>query len=113
MPDPTSTDPWSTIGELVAWLDRNNGRDPHELTLRVMKIGEEFGEAVEARIGELGQNPRKPASHTRQDLADELCDVIVTAMVALTSVVDDPRAVFEAKLRKIADRVSAFEAQRA
>ncbi|MFG1963127.1 MazG-like family protein [Nonomuraea sp. NPDC049028] len=97
----------------MAWLDHNNGRDDHEITLRIMKIGEEFGEAVQARIGELGQNPRKPASHTREDVADELCDVIVTAMVALGSVVDDPQDVFQSKLRKISDRVAALEASRA
>ncbi|MGV9536578.1 MazG-like family protein [Streptosporangium sandarakinum] len=104
-PDPT----WPTITELVDWLDRSNGRDPHEVTLRIMKIGEELGEAIEARIGVLGQNPRKPASHTTGDLADELCDVIVTAMVALGSVVDDPAAVFAAKLRTIRDRVATLE----
>jgi NTP pyrophosphatase (non-canonical NTP hydrolase) len=109
MPDRT----WTTIADLVAWLDRSNGRDPHEVTLRILKIGEEFGEAVEARIGELGQNPRKPSSHTRQDLADELGDVIVTAMVALASCVDDPQTVFEEKLRKIADRVAALETDHA
>lgn len=113
MPEPIPASPWPTIAELVAWLDHSNGRDDHELTLRIMKIGEEFGEAVQARIGELGQNPRKPASHTRDDLADELCDVIVTAMVALGSVVDNPQGMFEAKLRKISDRVAALEASRA
>lgn len=107
------TSPWATIAELVAWLDRSNGRDDHELTLRILKIGEEFGEVVQARIGQLGQNPRKGSTHTRQDLAGELCDVIVTAMVALGSVVDDPQQVFEAKLRKIRDRVDALEATRA
>ncbi|MEO3869363.1 hypothetical protein ABGB18_11075 [Nonomuraea sp. B12E4] len=54
-------------------------------------------------------NPRKGASHTREELADELNDTIVTAMVAVASTVDDPRAGFEAKLRKIRDRVTALE----
>jgi hypothetical protein len=110
--DPRDT--WGTIAELVAWLDRSNGRDPHELTLRIMKIGEEFGEVVQARIGMTGQNPRKGSTHTLDDVADEICDVIVivTAMVALGSVVDDPCAVFEAKLRKIRDRVDTLEASR-
>jgi hypothetical protein len=109
---PETGEPWGTVADLVAWLDRSNGRDPHEVTLRVMKIGEEFGEAVEARIGMLGQNPRKPASHTVDDLAGELCDVIVTAMVALASTVEDPHVVFNEKLRKIRDRVDALEESR-
>jgi NTP pyrophosphatase (non-canonical NTP hydrolase) len=105
-------DTWDTIAELVAWLDRSNGRDEHELTLRIMKIGEEFGEVVQARIGMTGQNPRKGSTHTRDDVADELCDVIVTAMVALGSVVDDPQQTFEAKLKRIRDRVDTLEASR-
>ncbi|MEU3690670.1 MazG-like family protein [Streptomyces narbonensis] len=31
--------------------------------LRVLKIGEAYGEAVEALTGALGANPRKGASH--------------------------------------------------
>jgi NTP pyrophosphatase (non-canonical NTP hydrolase) len=101
---------WSTIADLVAWLDRSNGRSEHEITLRIVKLFEEAGEAAQARIGMLGQNPRKGATHTSADLADELVDVIVTAMVALSSVTEDPQAVFEAKLQAIADRVAGLEA---
>lgn len=100
---------WSTIAELVAWLDRENGRTAEEMTLRILKIGEEFGEVAQARIGQLGQNPHKGTTHTRQDVADKLSDVIVTAMVALASLVDDPEQVFAAKLQRIADRVKALE----
>ncbi len=100
---------WGTIAELVAWLDRENGRTPEELMLRLLKIGEEFGEVAAAYIGMTGQNPRKGTTHTQQDVADELGDVIVTAMVALASLVDDPERVFTAKLRRIADRVRALE----
>ncbi len=100
---------WSTIAALVAWLDRSNGRSEHEVTLRIVKLFEEAGEAAQARIGMLGQNPRKGASHTSEDLAGELVDVIVTAMVALGSVTENPQAVFDAKLRVIADRVARLE----
>lgn len=107
MADPIPAAPmWSTITDLVAWLDHSNGRDEHELTLRILKIGEEFGEVVQARIGALGQNPRKGRTHTGAEVAGELVDVIVTAMVALASTVDDPQAVFDAKLDAIATRVA-------
>lgn len=76
---------WDDIQVLVDWLDESNGLDDHELTLRIAKIGEEYGEAIAARVGMVGQNPRKGVTHTRADLADELCYVIVTAAVALTS----------------------------
>ncbi|MEH0417867.1 MazG-like family protein [Streptomyces sp. B21-083] len=95
---------WSTIRSLVDWLDSENGRSQQEITLRILKLTEETGEAAQAWIGATGQNPRKGVTHTREDVAGELVDVIVTAAVALTSIVDDPGAVLDAKLAKIAAR---------
>ncbi|MGW1468488.1 MazG-like family protein [Streptomyces sp. NPDC002308] len=95
---------WSTIRELVAWLDGQNGRTDQEVTHRILKLAEEVGEVAQARIGMIGQNPRKGVSHTREDVADELCDVVVTALVALTSLVDDPAGHLDAKLARIAGR---------
>ena len=43
-------------------------------------------------------------SHTWDDVRNELCDVIVTAMVALTRLTPDAREVFTANLRRIAER---------
>lgn len=99
-----STDQWTTIRELTAWLDDQNGRSEKEVTLRLLKLSEEVGETSQAWIGVIGQNPRKGVTHSREDVADELCDVIVTALVALASVSDDPAGHFEAKLAKIAAR---------
>ena len=99
-----SPDQWTIIRDLVAWLDETNGRSPQETTLRILKITEEAGEVAQAWIGVQGQNPRKGVTHSREDVADELCDVIVTALVGLTSVVDDPAGHFEAKLAQIAAR---------
>lgn len=103
-------DQWSTIRSLVAWLDDQNGRTDAEITLRLLKLTEEVGEAAQAWIGVTGQNPRKGVTHTRQDVADELCDVIVTAVVALASVVDDPADHLDAKLARIAARPRTPEA---
>jgi hypothetical protein len=52
--------------------------------LRIMKLTEETGEVTQAVTGTLGQNPRKGVTHTWDDVQAELCDVIFTAMVALT-----------------------------
>ncbi|MEU0979086.1 MazG-like family protein [Streptomyces griseus] len=98
----TTPDYWPTIDGLVDWLDAQNGRPEPELTLRILKLSEEVGEVAEAWIGVLGQNPRKGVTHRRVDVADELCDVIVTASVALASIVEDPGAHFDKKLRQIA-----------
>jgi DNA-binding CsgD family transcriptional regulator/phosphoribosyl-ATP pyrophosphohydrolase len=97
-------DNWKTVGALVAWLDRENGRGDHETALRIMKITEEAGEVAEAYIGTVGQNPRKGRSHTPADVVAELCDVIVTAAVALHSFTVDPQGAVEAKLARIAGR---------
>ena len=106
-------DQWKTITGLVGWLDRENGRDRQEITLRLLKLTEEAGEVAQAWSGAVGQNPRKGTTHSPDDVAAELCDVIVTAAVALVSIVDaDAEPVFAAKLQRIADRVAALEAQR-
>ncbi|MGW0920142.1 MazG-like family protein [Streptomyces sp. NPDC002755] len=102
-----STDQWSTIRGLVDWLDRENGRSDAEIGLRILKLSEEVGEVAQAWIGVQGQNPRKGVTHTRADVQDELCDVIVTAAVALASLVDNPSDVLDTKLAKIAARSQA------
>jgi hypothetical protein len=80
---------WRHVATLVAWLDAANPRTDHEIACRVMKLAEETGEAVAAYIGMTGQNPRKGTCATRDDLASELCDVIITAMVALATIAAD------------------------
>ena len=77
---------WDHVARTVAWLDAANGRGPHETAVRVMKIAEETGEAVAAYIGLTGQNPRKGVTASADDLAGELCDVVLAALVALATV---------------------------
>lgn len=102
-----NTDQWSAIRRLVAWLDAENGRSREEISLRILKLTEEVGEVGQAWIGVQGQNPRKGVTHTMPDVQDELCDVIVTAAVALASIVDNPGYVLDQKLGKIAARSRA------
>lgn len=100
------TDTFATIARLAAWLDQSNGTSDHETAMRLMKLSEEVGEVTEAYIGMVGQNPRKGVTHTASDVADELCDVIVTALVALHRFSGDPEKHFHAKLQRIADRAA-------
>jgi NTP pyrophosphatase (non-canonical NTP hydrolase) len=96
---------WQTIGRLEAWLDRGSTLPAETKTiLQILKITEEAGEVAEALIGVTGQNPRKGYSHSWQDVENELCDVVITAMVALTRVNPDARAVFERHLASVAVR---------
>lgn len=102
----TTTD-WQTIRRLVEWLDHVNGTSEHETAMRLMKLTEEVGEVSQAYAGLLGQNPRKGKTHTGSDIADELCDVIVTAMVALHGFTDDPEQHLATKIQTIANRSRA------
>lgn len=70
--------------QLSIWIDEyNSHKDPSlQLWERIGKIGEEFGETIEALIGFLGQNPRKGQTHSREDIQKELLDVAVTALCA-------------------------------
>ncbi|MFE9882528.1 MazG-like family protein [Streptomyces sp. NPDC005784] len=98
-------DVWDTIDRLHAWLDANRAHDGREgLLLRVLKLSEEVGEVAQAVIGATGQNPRKGLSHTWDDVRSELCDVMITAMVALRTLAPDAREVFTAHLASVADR---------
>ncbi|MFH8748326.1 MazG-like family protein [Streptomyces rimosus] len=83
-------EPWAHIRAVKAWLDDRNGRGPEETALRLLKVTEEAGEAAQAYIGVRGQNPRKGTSHSTGDVAAELCDVILSAMVALHDFSDHP-----------------------
>jgi len=96
---------WDTISKIRAWLDASSDMPPELLRLiRIMKIAEEAGEVAQAVIGVTGQNPRKGITHTWDDVAVELCDVIVTAMVALATLTPDPDSVFAANLARLLDR---------
>ena len=77
---------WDHVARTVTWLDAANGRGPHETAVRVMKIAEEAGEAAAAYLGLTGANPRKGVTATPNDLAGELCDVVLAALIVLATV---------------------------
>jgi NTP pyrophosphatase (non-canonical NTP hydrolase) len=98
-------DAWGTIEKIIKWLDGGSSLGP-EITklIRIMKLTEEAGEVTQAVIGTLGQNPRKGVTHTWDDVHAELCDVIVTAMVALSTLTPDARETFNGHLARVASR---------
>ncbi|PLW74518.1 hypothetical protein GQS52_09780 [Streptomyces sp. SCUT-3] len=96
---------WDTVDRLVEWLDAESPVSPEVARLlRVLKITEEAGEVAEAVHGAFGSNPRKGASHTWEDVQNELCDVILTGMVALATIAPDAREVFAGRLEHVAGR---------
>jgi NTP pyrophosphatase (non-canonical NTP hydrolase) len=105
----TATDPvlpeWDAVGRLVDWLNQTNGHSEQETALRLLKVTEEAGEVAAAYIGMQGQNPRKGVTHNPVDVADELCDVIVSAMVALHSFCANPGRHFADAVNEVTSRV--------
>ncbi|MFI1352417.1 MazG-like family protein [Streptomyces sp. NPDC020898] len=98
-------DVWESIDDLWTWLDTHRTYDGREgLLLRMLKLSEEVGEVAQAVIGATGQNPRKGTTHTWDDVQAELCDVVITAMVALRTLTPDAREVFLTHLEGVRER---------
>ncbi|MFJ7177551.1 MazG-like family protein [Streptomyces massasporeus] len=96
---------WSTIDTLTQWLDTNRPVEGREsLLLRILKLSEEVGEVSQAVIGATGQNPRKGVTHTWEDVEAELCDVVITALVALRTLTPEAREVFGGHLGRVRER---------
>ena len=74
---------WDQVGQ----LHEHHGDVPVEI--RLLKLTEEIGEVADAFLGVRGLNRRKGICRTRQDLLDELSDVIITAAVAMTGITED------------------------
>ncbi|MFD6190008.1 MazG-like family protein [Streptomyces sp. NPDC060275] len=98
-------DLWNTVDALWTWLEADQPVGGREgLLLRMLKLSEEVGEVAEAVIGATGQNPRKGVTHTWDDVEAELCDVVITAMVALRTLTPEAREVFGRHLARVAGR---------
>lgn len=92
---------WDQVGQLHA----HHGDVPAEV--RLLKLTEEVGEVGEAFIGMHGLNARKGVCRTRDDLLDELADVIITAAVAMSGVTgdaDEARGHLERRLAAVTER---------
>jgi NTP pyrophosphatase (non-canonical NTP hydrolase) len=92
---------WDQVGQLYAY----HGDVPAEI--RLLKLTEEVGEVADAFIGMHGLNERKGVCRTRDDLLDELADVIITAAVAMTGVTgnaDEARSHLERHLAAVTER---------
>jgi NTP pyrophosphatase (non-canonical NTP hydrolase) len=93
---------WTKIHQLVQWLDEKDNATPAQARLlRLLKVQEEVGEVAQAAMGAVSANPRKGRSHTWED---ELCDVILSSLVALATLTPDAEKVFEERVSIITDR---------
>lgn len=98
-------DLWQSVSLLHSWLESNRVHDGRELLLlRMLKLQEEVGEVAQAVIGATGSNPRKGTTHTWDDVQSELCDVVITALIALRILTPDAPEVFAAHLAGVRER---------
>ncbi|MFE5400877.1 MazG-like family protein [Streptomyces sp. NPDC056580] len=96
---------WPAVDELWSRLEATSGHPgPEGVLLRILKLSEEVGEVAEAVLGTTGQNPRKGVTHTWDDVQSELCDVAITALVALRTLTPDAQGVFERHLTRVRER---------
>ncbi len=72
---------------------------------RLLKLSEEIGEVSSAAVGYVGGNKRKGVTHAPRDIASELADVIITAMVALEDWTPDAETFFANHLAGVRERV--------
>ncbi|MDT0391744.1 MazG-like family protein [Streptomyces sp. DSM 41921] len=104
-PAPPAPDLWATVDALHAWLDTHRPVEGREgLLLRLLKLNEEVGEVAQAVIGATGQNPRKGVTHSWDDVQAELCDVVITALLALRTLTPEARQVFARHLERVTER---------
>jgi NTP pyrophosphatase (non-canonical NTP hydrolase) len=96
---------WKKIDLLKEWLDeKDNATGEQARLLRLLKIQEEVGEVAQAAMGATAANPRKGSSHTWEDVQHELCDVILSSMVALVTLTPDAGKVFQERLDIVTER---------
>jgi NTP pyrophosphatase (non-canonical NTP hydrolase) len=92
---------WDQVGQLHAY----HGEVPVEI--RLLKLTEEVGEVADAFLCVHGLNKRKGVCRSRDDLLDELADVIITAAVAMSGItgdVDEARSHLERRLAAVTER---------
>lgn len=94
----------SRIAAIAAFLsDRTPGE--RGVIMQVVKVQEEAGEAAEALLGWLAENPRKPVTPVCH-LSIELADVAISALVAMSRI--NPQSwqdEFSKRLQVCADRL--------
>lgn len=96
---------WDSVEDLHTWLDRHRAVGSREDPLLcILKLSEEVGEVAQAVVGVTRQNPRKGTTHTWEDVHSELCDVALTALIALRTLTPDAREVFTRHLEKVTAR---------
>jgi hypothetical protein len=104
---------WHMISLITGRLDDGSVLPAGEERLaRIMKLGEEQGEVIQAVLGAIGQNPRKGVTNGWNEVSAELVDVILTAAVALYTVEGGNASdVFAGHVARVAERTMQLPAR--
>ena len=98
---------WALVDQLRAWFDTTEDATAHTtLACRILKLTEETGEAAQALVDAAGQNPRKPKTDDLDHVVKELCDVVLTALLALSTITPDVSSIFADHVRNAAHRAA-------
>lgn len=98
--------PARRIADTLAAMDGLDRTSRYVEAIRVGKLMEEAGEAMQALIAYHHVNPRKPAG-TLADVIKELCDVALTAKVAIESFGFDADREVARRESDVLDRLNA------
>lgn len=106
--EPANTDGRAVlaIADQLSAMDGLDRRDRYVEAMRVAKVFEEAGEAMQALIAYHNVNPRKPPG-SLGDVIKELCDVALTAKVAIENFGADADAALATRERQVLDRLRA------
>lgn len=78
------------------------------LPIQLLKVQEEAGEAAAALIGAYGYNPRKGVTHSKEDIANELADVVISALIGIRMAGFDLNDVITKQAAKTYARLDQF-----
>jgi phosphoribosyl-ATP pyrophosphohydrolase len=82
-----------------------------DLALQVIKLQEEAGEVAAAYIGLVGSNPRKGVTHSAEDVAMEMADVAITALLGIRIAGFKPDEMLRRQAQKTRQRLDEFTAR--
>ena len=114
---------WQVIELVDEWLDREVAQAYKDQPLaqdwarlsKVIEVIEELGEAISNFISYTGQNPRKPVAHSKDDVVDEVLDVVLTGLLCSQHLLKSPAEVswrLRQKQGKLYQRMIASEKER-
>ena len=104
-----STDVYSRARAIATRLAEINGEGKVQTVNQLLKVAEEVGEVSAAWSGVLGINPRKGVTHTYRDVAEELGDVALAAMVAILMLGYEPEEILTLCAGKAGARLWGYQ----